>query len=103
MDAVGNLGTCREHEHRDVIARGSEPAAHLDAIDAGEHDVEHHQIWELCTCRLESRRTVMSHSHAVALVDQRPPHRRGDLLVVVDHQDSCALHDRHDRHSGELS
>src|SRR3954452_7245078 len=39
------LGVARgEEDHRDEIARGAQPAAHFEAVDVGEHDVEHDEV-----------------------------------------------------------
>ena len=33
-----------EEDHRDVIAGGSHPSAHFEAVEVGQVHVEHHQV-----------------------------------------------------------
>ena len=81
-----------EEDHRDG-RRLAEPAAHLEAVDVGETDVEHDEAGPV------RRRPPRTPSSPVAAFTTRKPSRReveldqvGDVGLVVDDEDGPALH-----------
>ena len=43
-DAVELVGAGRQHEDVEERVRRAEPPAHLDAVQAGQHHVQHHEV-----------------------------------------------------------
>ena len=85
-----------------------QPLAHLDAVQPGQHEVEHDQVGRSRRAGVEGGVAVPGHADPQALVLQRPPQGRRDRLVVVDdehvrvgrsHAGQRAGH-RHRAHSG---
>src|SRR5438105_7368429 len=79
-----------QHQDRD-IAFGTQPAADLDAIEAGHHPVQDHQVGRLLARLAQALGAVAGGVDVVALVDQRAAEGGGDPGVVVDNQDSRAV------------
>jgi hypothetical protein len=82
------VGPCRHHDDRD-IGVGPHPAAHLEAVEVGEAQVEQDDVGPRSTLR-ESRQHLVATLHALdveALSGQPFGQRRRDRLVVLDDQD----------------
>ena len=86
------VGAGRDHDDRDV-ARAPERAAHLEAVDAREHDVDEHDVGRAAGERLERVLTGLGLLDDPALVLERQLHGGADALVVLDGQDAGS-HDR---------
>ena len=83
----------RQHDDRDGGA-GSEPAAHLEAVEAGQHHVEHHQVDGLLREPAQRLLAVARLDDRIALPLQRIGQELLDGLLVVDqHDGGFAGHD----------
>ena len=87
-DAVVDGVARGEQEHRHALARGPQPAGHLEPVDARHGDVEHHGVGPALGQRVERRAPVGGHLDVVALQAQRPVQGRPDGGFVVDDQDA---------------
>jgi len=82
-DPVFHLATGREHEHRCLLAlaqRGQDG----QAIDAGQHAVQHEQIVVARGCQMETVDPVVSKIHDVAFFAQALAKVFGELDLVFD-------------------
>ena len=77
----------REHEHRDIHLL-LDPTAHLPPVHAREHEVEHHRVGGTRQGRRHGCGPVMDHLHLPARGAQTPGHLRGDVHVVLHHEDA---------------
>ena len=85
-----------EEDHRDV--RGlAQSAAHLEAVDVGETDVEHDEARVVGAHRLEPRLARRRLEDAVAVAGQVQVDEIGDVGLVVDHDDGPSFHGRNRR------
>ena len=85
-DAVVERVARGEHQHRRAVAGGAQPPQHLEAVDAGQADVQDDQV-EALLAGAEHR--VLARGHhvhrvAFALEDARDPARQ--RRVVLDDQ-----------------
>ena len=76
-----------EHEDRDVPAL-AQALGHVDAVEAGESEVEDHQVGGEDVRLVERRHAVAGDARLVALQPQRALENLGDVLVVLDDQDA---------------
>ena len=81
----------REHHDRHVRL-GSDELADLDAVDAGEHEVQQHQIGALAVERGQCGGAVCGERRLEAVVAQDDADHLGQRLVVVHHQDLGLAH-----------
>lgn len=82
---VGLLTERGEHDHRQVGQLPPDPAADLEAVDAGHHEVEDHEIGALGGDRGEAVGAVGGQLDLAAGLLQVTPHDVTDRRVVVDH------------------
>ena len=87
-DAVLGLGAGGQHQDRHV-AVGAQPAADLDAVEAGEAEVEDDQVGDEAGGDVQRLDAVGRGLDLVALVAQRTPQDVGYVGVVLDDQDSA--------------
>ena len=76
-----------EEDHRDEVARGAQPAADLEAVDVGEHDVEDDEVGRGARRRVERVAAAGRRRDAVAHVAERGGEQVGDRGLVVDDED----------------
>jgi hypothetical protein len=95
---VGLVVTGRQHQHRHRPL-GLHPAAHLQAVEARQHDVEHHQVGLPRLGGVHGRRAVGGRLHQEALGPQPGGDGLDDGGVVLDDQ-HAALRTRRDRRAG---
>ena len=88
-DAVLGLGASGQHQDRHVALR-AQAAADLDAVEAGQAEVEHDEVRDEAGGDVERLDAVGRGAHLVALVAQRAAQDVGDLLVVLDDEDAAA-------------
>ena len=72
-----------EEQHRHVLV-GADAAAHLEAVDVGQADVEHHQHRPVLLDQLEAALAGAGLQHAEAGVAQVHVEQVGDVRVVLD-------------------
>ena len=102
---VVGAGLQPDHDVDVVAARGQQDdrqlvgapdaAAHLEAVDAGQHHVQHDQVRPLLAQQFQAVLARRRGGHAVALARQDEFEGRADGVVVLDQQQ-----ERHVRHSG---
>ncbi len=88
LDDVGRVGLRREHDDGDA-GLGADEVAHLDAVEAREHEVEEHQVGLRVVERGERLAAVPAEGGLEALGAQDDADHLGERGVVVDHQDPC--------------
>jgi hypothetical protein len=83
--AVRFLGLGREQDHRHTVAvLVAQPAHHLEAIDSGQHQVEHDQVRTLGRGGVQRLASVGGHPGRVAGAIQVAGDNLGDRRLVVD-------------------
>ena len=86
-DAILDRVARGQHQHRRPDAALPQPAADLDAVDAGQHQVEHDRV---VLDRLGHPERVVAGPGdvgGVALLDQAPAEQARHLELVLDDQD----------------
>lgn len=84
---VGLVVAGGQHEDRDGTL-GLDPAAHLQAVETGQHHVQDHQVGLPGLGGVDGRRTVRRGLDEEALGAQPRGDRLHDRGVVLDHQDA---------------
>ncbi len=87
-DVVG-VGAGRDHDDRDV-GHPADGAADVEAVDAGQHDVDQHDVGRLALEGVERLLAGVGLLDRPALVLERQLDRGADALVVLDQQDPHA-------------
>src|SRR5690606_5399620 len=85
-DVVGG-GAGRDHDDRDV-GHPADGAADVEAVDAGQHDVDQHDVGGLALEGVEGLLAGVGLLDRPALVLERQLDRGADPLVVLDRQDA---------------
>ena len=83
---VVRVGASGDHDDR-YVARPLDRAADVEAVDAGEHDVDQDDVGGFAGERVECVLTARSLLHGPALVFEREPDRCPDALVVFNGED----------------
>ena len=96
-DEVGLGVAGRQHQHRDR-AVALDPPAHLEAVEAREHEVEDHEIGPEVPAPVDARRAVDGDADLEALAAEPGRHRLGDRRLVLDHQDGAGEGGRRNGH-----
>jgi hypothetical protein len=78
---------CRQHENRDRRAP-AKPPTDLDPIDAGQAEVEHHQLGRPLGGAVKRARAVSLDARFIAFVAQLERQRARDIRIVLDDQHS---------------
>ena len=88
-DAVRLLGAGREHDdgQRAGLGGAAQRAADLEAVDAGQHEIEDHQVRHARPDRLERLAAVAEGVGHVPRPRQVALEQFGDVSVVFDNQD----------------
>ena len=92
-DALGQGAARGQHQHRHV-AIGAEQAHDLEAVDLGQHQVEHDEGRVLGTRLAQGLAAVVGGDDAEALAFEVGAHEGHDLAVVVDDEDGPGGQDR---------
>ena len=80
-------------EHDDGHARfGTQVGADVNAVHAGKHEVEQHQVWLARAERCEGGRTIRAERWLVALGAQHNADHLGERKVIIDHEDPPHVH-----------
>ena len=98
-DAAVDLRARRQHQHRNGIASGTKPSAHLETVDARHEDVENDGVGlRGGTETLERRLAVGGELDLVPLEVEGALQRLANSAFVIDDQDlhgpHCALRAR---------
>ena len=83
-DAIGDGVAGGDDDHRRVDAAGAQPPAHLEAVEAGQHQVEHDGVVFLGRRHLHRRHTVLDQVHQMAFLGQAADDEAADLGIVFD-------------------
>ena len=92
-DAVGLLAHGGQHQDRDVRAF-ADLAAELEAVLAGEHDVEDDEVDVVPRERHVHLAPVADALDGIAVLLEEMRDEIADLAIVVDDQDPCRRHQR---------
>src|SRR5262249_8810360 len=89
-DAVDLGGARREDDDRQRARRlrDSEPAADLEPVDPGQHEVEDHQGRALDLDERERALPRLRLAHGVATLLEVKAYELADVLLVLDHEDA---------------
>ena len=96
-DAILDRVARGQHQHRRPDAVRAQPAADLDAVHAGEHQVEHDRV---VLGRARHPQRVFAGAGdvgGVRLLDEPAPQQRRELGLVLDDQHAHAAHCRRGR------
>jgi len=85
------LGIARREHQDGHIALLPDAAAHLEAVEIGQHDVEEHDVRPALMERLEAAFAVLSRENLEAFLAQRVTERVTQIRVVVDENDPWHL------------
>ena len=88
-DDVMSVGSSSDHDDRHV-AHPPDRATDVEAVDAGEHDVDQDDIGRFTSKRVECVLAACSLLDGPALVFERKPDRCPDALVVFNGEDPGA-------------
>ncbi len=94
--AVDLSVTRGEEDHRN-LRRLPQALDHLEPVDVGEPDVEHHEAGPVVADRLEPGLTARRLQHPVALAGEIELDEVGDVRFVVDDEDRSPFHGSHGR------
>jgi hypothetical protein len=80
------FGAAGEEQDGAAVATGAipQPAAELEAVDAGQPPVQHGEVEPAALERRPGRLTVLERGHDVAAPFQETDHDRADARVVLD-------------------
>ena len=94
MTASRLLALGRQHDDRDVLrARvGAQTPADLEAVDAGQHQVEHDEVGQLAARLGQTGLAVGGRDDVVVLAREMVPDELDEVGFVVDHEDAGLLH-----------
>ena len=85
-DAVHIFAARGQHQHRD-FAFLPQPLENLEAVDARQHDIEHHQVDAGLQRLLQTAVAFVGRLHGEALAAQEFAEQRGEFGIVIDQQD----------------
>src|SRR5215470_12877261 len=80
------LGGEHDHGQGGAVGEGADPAAYLEAVHAGEHDVEEHDVWPALVEDGETPRAVARQGHVDLVLAQVFRHEGAEAGIVVDQQ-----------------
>ena len=84
----------REHDHRHAAGRAAaaaDPPAHLEAVEVGQHDVEHDQVVAPGERPVDALAAARDHLDLIALRGQGVLEAHADRRIVLDDEDPrCA-------------
>ncbi len=81
-----------EEQHRRPYAVVAKPAAHLEAVEVGQHDVEHDQVGIMLLDGVERVTTRAGGAHLETLVAEGRFEHGPQVVLVVDEQEPFACH-----------
>jgi hypothetical protein len=84
---VGGVGAGGQHDDRHTRL-GAHAGADLDAVHAGEHEVEEDEIGPFAAPRIDRLRAVCTEHGVESLGAQHDADHLGEGGVIVDHQDA---------------
>ena len=89
---VERLALGREHDDR-LFGRLADLAADLPAVEAGQHDIQQHQIRLLFMEALQRGLAVVENDGLISVLFQIQPQQLADIGIVVDDHDSFRCHE----------
>src|SRR6478672_462620 len=88
-----DLAVSRGEDHdRHVRVGPTDPAAHLDAVEIGQSEVEQHELGPVADRELERVGTGRRPEDLESLGAQRTGERPPDRGIVLDHEHGCRTH-----------
>jgi len=84
---VGHGVARGQHDDRYIVGRMDAPG-HLQPVEAGQHQVEDHQVGRAVACGGQGGGAVAGQLDRVALEHQAAPQIVGDLGLIFDDQDT---------------
>ena len=88
---VGGGGACGQHDDRHALVEAAHPAQHLEAVDAGQADIEQDQVELVAAGELDRGQAVVGHPAGVPGRGQALRDERRDAFLVLDHQNAAHL------------
>lgn len=85
-DALLRLAPRGEHHHADLGALAADRAADREAVEAGQHPVEEHEIAAARPRHAERFVTGATQGHGVTLLAERAQQQAPELRVVLGHE-----------------
>ncbi len=82
-----------DHDHDDLAVCLFDALQNLQAVHAGQLDIEQHQLRGVVLHLLEGLLTTGSGDHVVTLLEQGLLKRPANQMFVIDNQNSCITHD----------
>ena len=79
-----------EHQHGKRRSCPAQPAAHLDAVDVRQHQVEDHEIEGLASAELDRRLAKLRDHDLVAGCQEQVPETLAEGRLVLDDEDAHA-------------
>ena len=99
-NTITGFDACREHQHRELAAFGSQHTAHRQPVDDRHRHIEQQHIRFGLAHRFEGLGAVVGRCHRVALELQRPHERFTHRTIILGHQDASSHCVRHVAQSG---
>ena len=99
-DAIRLFGPGREHDDRDARRARvtAQRAAYLQAVEAGEHQVEQQQVGQRAAHRRQDFRAGVKHVHGKAGAPEAVAEQVRDVVVVLDDQQTLGRGSRRTGH-----
>jgi hypothetical protein len=91
-DPVGHSATCREHEDRRPLAPLPQPAAQLEPVHVGQHDVKDNRVVRMLDRHPQALFTGQGHIDRIPLLLQPALEHRRHLHRILDHQKPHRTH-----------
>ncbi|MCY1179660.1 hypothetical protein D9M73_200690 [compost metagenome] len=91
LDAAALVALGGEHDDRDLVALLAQTATGGQAVLAGHHQVEHHQLEQLAGQQAVHLLGVLHRAHTVALLVEETFQQATQACVVIDHKDLFAF------------
>ena len=86
--AIGDRVACRQHQHGRPDAVGAQPATRLEAVDLGQHDVEHDRVVVVRLAHPERVLAARRDVGRMALLGESATQECRDLRLVLDHENA---------------
>ena len=87
--AIGNGIFGRQHDDGDITGR-AQPPAHLQPVNARQHDVQDDEVGRGVTGHLQAVFSIHRDIYRVAFVEQATAQQVGNLRFIFDNKDSIA-------------
>ena len=96
LDPIADGSAGGQHQHGDLIARGTKATADLDAIESWEPEIEDHRVVRIAHREVEAGGTLAGQIGLVARATEGALDRVADRGLVFDQKDAhlCRVYER---------